>query len=1446
MNKHATAIAMLLLFSSTTILAQVAPPGAYAAGSSINYIRQWETIKPTTNPNDLTVASGLKEAKMITHYYDGLGRLIQVVNKQGSLETGGTAKDLVNTIIYDELGREVYSYIPFAANSTGGNASVSDGLFKFNPFQQQETFATAQYPGETYFYGKTNYETSPLNRVISSYAPGNSWVGSEGVVNENDRHGTKIQYYTNMAVDSVRSWKVNDMGVISTSSAYAAGQLYKTITADEHKKKIVEYKDKQGSIVLRKVQSAEAPADGHTGWLCTYYVYDDLNMLRLVIPPKATKELAAGGWSLTPTMLDELCFRYEFDDRGRPIIKKIPGAAEIRLVYDARDRMVLSQDGKQRSLHQWLYFQYDGLNRPVATGLITDNANYNNPSWHLGQAKGSTNYPNLASYSYEELTGTFYDDYDWRSQHGNPLSDALSTTNNSYLLTADNNTWPYPQAVVRTAMTINYVTGTRVKILGTSDWLYTVNLYDEKGRLIQVHSQNATGGTNILTTQYSWKGLPLMVIDEQGKGGVNPQTTLQLSKLIYDTLGRLIKTEKKVSHSTMGNGAMPGSWTTISSIKYNALSEIAKKELGSNSLETLNYAYNIRGWSLGVNLDFVKNASSDNYFGYELGYDKAGTIISGADYAAAQFNGNISGAIWKSKGDNERRKYDFAYDAANRLLAADFNQYTGGTFNKTAGIDFSVKLGDGIHPDSAYDYNGNILRMQQWGLTGFSSSKIDDLRYAYLSSSNKLKNVIDNQNNPLTVLGDFRSSQSYMASLGGTKMVSAVDYAYDNNGNLTKDLNKDIDDDTYDGIEYNYLNLPAKIRVKNKGTVEFGYDAAGTKLSKTVKETGRPDRVTIYLGGIIYENDTLQLITHEEGRIRPVGDSMLVYDYFIKDHLGNVRMVLTEEQQPGAVYQATMETANQAVEEQLFTHMETAAEKPVGFDSDGSNGYVSKLFNGSGNDKRVGPGVVLKVMAGDKFRIGVKGWYQPGATNFDELPGASSIVTSLISSFAGGMSLPGGHGSGGVIPGAGELSVPLTTFITNNNAPSGSRPKAFLSWIVLDEQLFKLVEDNYGAVQVPEITGLMEKQIMLANGGSDIEVKKNGYLYVYVSNESQGNVYFDDLSIVHTRGALLEETHYYPFGLTMLGISSKALNNTPTNKYKFNGIEQNDDFDLNMYDAFYRNLDPQIGRFWQIDPKPIEMVSPYAAMLNNPILFSDPLGDTTWIFGNDGRYMGMMADAMENQIHFLNRTLVEGATPADFSSLSIEDQTTYAESFRKESIAFIGSNTVADMEAISKDADKKGFEAGFVAQISDSKELRLTQLPDKYRSGDKAYDLIQAISDTYTKEQQQKIFAAGHVHNKKHVADVTGYDGYKGIMAKFLSLNKPSTTSDGVRNYPDYQPLLNRGGNAAGQSPALLISGYGVTVYGTGTGYGGLNNTPQNIVKPNEYKSYFLYKQLKR
>jgi RHS repeat-associated protein len=90
----------------------------------------------------------------------------------------------------------------------------------------------------------------------------------------------------------------------------------------------------------------------------------------------------------------------------------------------------------------------------------------------------------------------------------------------------------------------------------------------------------------------------------------------------------------------------------------------------------------------------------------------------------------------------------------------------------------------------------------------------------------------------------------------------------------------------------------------------------------------------------------------------------------------------------------------------------------------------------------------------------------------------------------------------------------------------------------------------------------------------------------------------------------VEENVYYPFGLVQQGISSKAAGRLE-NKRKWNaGTELNTDLDINLYETNYRSLDPQLGRFWQIDPMADEQEnsSPFTFGSNNPILRNDPLG----------------------------------------------------------------------------------------------------------------------------------------------------------------------------------------------------------------------------------------------
>jgi RHS repeat-associated protein len=312
-------------------------------------------------------------------------------------------------------------------------------------------------------------------------------------------------------------------------------------------------------------------------------------------------------------------------------------------------------------------------------------------------------------------------------------------------------------------------------------------------------------------------------------------------------------------------------------------------------------------------------------------------------------------------------------------------------------------------------------------------------------------------------------------------------------------------------------------------------------------------------------------------------------------------MVLTEEQKTDMYPAASMETASATTEETYYSNLPaTRVDVPVGYPANTPPGNA-KVAKVRGDGNKIGPAIILKVMAGDKFNLNVNSWWKSTSTPGTPVSPLTDLINALSNNVAG---VSGGKATAAELTSTGASNAAATGFL-NSQTYNSSKPKAFINWIALDEQ-FKYYSSSSGFEQAGS------SNVYTTHTRTNLTIDKSGYLYIYVSNETPNiDVFFDNLQVTHIHGPLTSEQHYYAFGLTMSGISSKALSfGNPENKYKFNGIEQNNDFDLNMYDAHYRNLDPQIGRFWQIDPKPDYNFSPYVVMNNNPILYDDFLGDT--------------------------------------------------------------------------------------------------------------------------------------------------------------------------------------------------------------------------------------------
>ena len=379
------------------------------------------------------------------------------------------------------------------------------------------------------------------------------------------------------------------------------------------------------------------------------------------------------------------------------------------------------------------------------------------------------------------------------------------------------------------------LTGSAVTVSGSSTKIYKGYYYDVKGRVTKVVQNNLLGGYDVTNTVYTFTGQPATVTHSHTASGKSTRT--EVYTYSYDHADRV----SKVEH-TLG-----GTKITLADYTYDSFGRLSTKSLHGSAANKLTYAYNLRSWLTGItSTRFTQNL----YYNTGVG--------------TARYNGSISSMTWKSGNESTVRGYKFTYDGLDRMLNA--------TYGETAGISTNAnRFSENV---TGYDKNGNIKGLQRYGqLSSAAYGMIDNL-------------TLTLNGNQLNRVDDAVTASAYNGGFEFKNGANAADeYSYDANGNLTKDLNKGIS-----GITYNFLNLPNVVTFSDGSTITYTYGADGTKL-RTVHKIGSTTTTTDYCGNVIYENGVQKLLLTEEGYVT-LSDSK--YHYYLKDHQGNNRVVISQ------------------------------------------------------------------------------------------------------------------------------------------------------------------------------------------------------------------------------------------------------------------------------------------------------------------------------------------------------------------------------------------------------------------------------------------------------------------------------------------------------------------------------------------------------------------------
>ena len=398
-----------------------------------------------------------------------------------------------------------------------------------------------------------------------------------------------------------------------------------------------------------------------------------------------------------------------------------------------------------------------------------------------------------------------------------------------------------------------------------------------------VQTTQRISDTRVLATTQYYDGLdrPFEKVEQR----VSPSGDNLIHLQQYDGLGRNMQD---------GNLRKQGQW--LFSQYYGKKGRVVQSH-SSNLLggwEHTYSSYTYAGSAQQTKHVHTTNGKQDVVEEYDYAYDHVGRLVKTTYCVNGSDKRELSVVDYDNYGrillENIMGKDEVLYDynAQNMLTDSGYNE--GDRQND----------GQGNYDESlSYDKMGNVQSLLRSGLLDDGSyGLIDNLSYSY--HGNQLLKVDDAANGPYY--------QGAFHFVDGAD--EAVEYEYDANGNMVRDLNKCIS-----SISYDLNNQPRKIEYNDGRNVSYLYDAEGSKLSVsynlTAMSSAQPQMPVMqssnvasanmsngqktieYCGNIICDGDET-MILNNVGYALYNKDNNLSFYYYLKDHLGNNRVVVRE------------------------------------------------------------------------------------------------------------------------------------------------------------------------------------------------------------------------------------------------------------------------------------------------------------------------------------------------------------------------------------------------------------------------------------------------------------------------------------------------------------------------------------------------------------------------